>query len=276
MPLADLASASTSPRPSSPESSTAAFPTRTGTSGSSASAGCSRRRSTRTQTGSSSASSTWASRSRTRSSAVPGTSAPAPPSPSRSPARLSRAGSCSGGASLRGEESAGMILSEQELELGQDHSGIIVLDEGEPGTPLGEVLPLQDVVLDLEITGNRPDLLSVYGVAREIAALFRLDLAPPPGRDPEPVGDEPVDVDDRGLRRLPALHRTAPSRRAHRALAAVAPRSSRCRGDAADLQRRRRDQLRDARARQPAARVRPDRRLPAGRSSSAARGRARS
>ncbi|CAN5116117.1 phenylalanine--tRNA ligase subunit beta [soil metagenome] len=95
---------------------------------------------------------------------------------------------------LRGEESAGMILSERELELGQDHTGIIVLDGGEPGTPLGDVLPLQDVVLDLEITGNRPDLLSVYGVAREIAALFRLDLAPPPGRDPEPVGDEPVDV----------------------------------------------------------------------------------
>ncbi|CAN5650847.1 phenylalanine--tRNA ligase subunit beta [soil metagenome] len=95
---------------------------------------------------------------------------------------------------LRGEESAGMILSEQELELGQDHAGIIVLDEGEAGTPLGDVLPLRDVVLDLEITGNRPDLLSVYGVAREIAALFKLELAPPPGKDPEPAGDEPVDV----------------------------------------------------------------------------------
>ena len=63
-----------------------------------------------------------------------------------------------------------------------------------PGAPLGDLIPLQDVVLDLEITGNRPDLLSVYGIAREVAALFRLDLAPPPGRDPEPVGDEPVDV----------------------------------------------------------------------------------
>ncbi len=95
---------------------------------------------------------------------------------------------------LRGEESAGMILSERELELGQDHSGIIVLEGGEAGTPLGDVLPLHDVVLDLEITGNRPDLLSVYGVAREVAGLFRLDLGPPPGRDPERVGDEPVDV----------------------------------------------------------------------------------
>ena len=68
-----------------------------------------------------------------------------------------------------------------------------MLDEGEPGTPLADVLPLRDVVLDLEITGNRPDLLSVYGIAREVAALFRLDLAAPPGRDPERAGDEPVD-----------------------------------------------------------------------------------
>ncbi|MBA2641513.1 MAG: phenylalanine--tRNA ligase subunit beta, partial [Actinobacteria bacterium] len=95
---------------------------------------------------------------------------------------------------LRGETSEGMILSERELELGQDHTGIIVLDEADPGTPLGDVLPLRDVVLDLQITGNRPDLLSVYGVAREVAALFRLELGSPPGSDPEPAGDEPVDI----------------------------------------------------------------------------------
>jgi phenylalanyl-tRNA synthetase beta chain len=95
---------------------------------------------------------------------------------------------------LRGEVSEGMILSERELELGQDHTGIIVLEGGEPGTPLGDVLPLTDTVLDLEITGNRPDLLSIYGIAREVAALFRLELAPPPGREPELRGDEPVSV----------------------------------------------------------------------------------
>jgi phenylalanyl-tRNA synthetase beta chain len=95
---------------------------------------------------------------------------------------------------LRGQVSEGMILSERELDLGEDHAGIIVLDPGEPGTPLGDVLPLQDVVLDLEITGNRPDLLSIYGVAREVAALFRLELAPPPGREPARSGDEPVAV----------------------------------------------------------------------------------
>lgn len=95
---------------------------------------------------------------------------------------------------LRGATSEGMILSERELELGQDHTGIIVLEDEVPGLPLADVLPLQDVVLDLEITGNRPDLLSVYGVAREVAALYRLDLSSPPGRDPDPAGDEHVDV----------------------------------------------------------------------------------
>jgi phenylalanyl-tRNA synthetase beta chain len=97
-------------------------------------------------------------------------------------------------AKLRGTVSDGMILSESELELGADHSGIIVLANGEPGAPLTDVLPLQDFVLDLEITGNRPDLLSVYGIAREIAVIFRRDLAPPPGRDPDRAGDEPVDI----------------------------------------------------------------------------------
>jgi phenylalanyl-tRNA synthetase beta chain len=95
---------------------------------------------------------------------------------------------------LRGSISDGMILSERELELGPDHSGILVLDRGVPGMPLSDLVPLQDLVLDLEITGNRPDLLSVYGLAREIAVLYRLDLAPPPGRDPAPAGDEPVEV----------------------------------------------------------------------------------
>src|SRR5437867_6073761 len=83
---------------------------------------------------------------------------------------------------VRGEVSDGMILAEDEVELGPDHAGIMVLDEGpEPGTPLAEVLPLVDDVLLLEPTGNRPDLLSMYGVAREVAALFDVPLADMPG-----------------------------------------------------------------------------------------------
>src|SRR5919197_1808634 len=98
-------------------------------------------------------------------------------------------------AQLRGMVSDGMILSERELELGTDHTGILVLSEPlEPGTPLADVLPLADVVLELEITPNRPDLLGVYGVAREVAALYDAELSPLPGHDPERSGDEPVDV----------------------------------------------------------------------------------
>ena len=100
-----------------------------------------------------------------------------------------------GEAKLRGELSRGMILSEQELELGVDHSGIIVLDEGaEPGTPLADVLPLVEDVLEVETGFNRPDLTGIYGIAREVAAVTGGELAPVPGTDPEQAGDEPVDV----------------------------------------------------------------------------------
>jgi phenylalanyl-tRNA synthetase beta chain len=96
---------------------------------------------------------------------------------------------------VRGELSDGMILAEDEVGLGTDHAGIMVLENGiEPGTPLADVLPLTDTVLELETTHNRPDLLAVYGIAREVAALFDLDLVPPPGVVPQQQGEEKVDV----------------------------------------------------------------------------------
>jgi phenylalanyl-tRNA synthetase beta chain len=96
---------------------------------------------------------------------------------------------------LRGEVSEGMILAEDELDLGADHSGIIVLDDAlEAGMPLADVLPLVDEVLDLEPTGNRSDLFAVYGVAREVAALLGGELRPLPGEEPQRDGDEPVGV----------------------------------------------------------------------------------
>jgi phenylalanyl-tRNA synthetase beta chain len=98
-------------------------------------------------------------------------------------------------AELRGSVSDGMILSERELELGPDAAGILVLENGyEPGTPLADVLPLADDVIELEVTPNRPDLLAVYGVARDVAALYDLELAPPPGRETKRVDDEGVHV----------------------------------------------------------------------------------
>jgi phenylalanyl-tRNA synthetase beta chain len=96
---------------------------------------------------------------------------------------------------VRGELSDGMILAEDEVELGADHTGIMVLENGiDPGTPLADVLPLTDTVLALETSHNRPDLLAVYGIAREVAALFDLQLSPPPGTNPSHDADEPVDV----------------------------------------------------------------------------------
>jgi phenylalanyl-tRNA synthetase beta chain len=97
-------------------------------------------------------------------------------------------------AQLRGTVSDGMILSERELELGSDHTGILVLGEGEPGAPLADLLPVADEILEIEPTGNRPDLLSVYGIAREVAAIYGVELARPPGRDRETRGDEDVDI----------------------------------------------------------------------------------
>lgn len=98
-------------------------------------------------------------------------------------------------AKLRGVVSDGMILSESELELSEDHGGILVLPEPwEPGTPLGDVLPLGEEVLEIEVTRNRPDCLSVYGIAREVAALFSGELGPLPGEEPALTGDETPDV----------------------------------------------------------------------------------
>jgi phenylalanyl-tRNA synthetase beta chain len=96
---------------------------------------------------------------------------------------------------VRGELSDGMILAEDEVELGADHVGIMVLPDGiEIGTPLGDVLPLTDTVLEVETGHNRPDLLAVYGIAREVAALFDLQLSPAPGTDPPRSAGQPVDV----------------------------------------------------------------------------------
>jgi phenylalanyl-tRNA synthetase beta chain len=71
---------------------------------------------------------------------------------------------------LRGVLSEGMVLSDDELGLGEDHTGIRILDPAAPeGRPLSEVLG--DAILELEVTTNRPDCLSVLGIAREVAAI---------------------------------------------------------------------------------------------------------
>ncbi len=100
---------------------------------------------------------------------------------------------------VRGEVSDGMILAEDEVDLGADHTGIMLLPDGvEPGTPLQEVLPLRETIMIVESTGNRPDLLSVYGIAREVAALYDLPLAAEPGSEALelPAASIDVQIDD--------------------------------------------------------------------------------
>lgn len=98
---------------------------------------------------------------------------------------------------IRGVVSDGMLCSARELALGDDHEGILDLrrdpgagsDGPEPGTDVVEALGLDDTVFDLSITPNRPDAMSVVGVARDLAAHFGLPLRIPEAR---PVGTPPA------------------------------------------------------------------------------------
>ncbi len=81
---------------------------------------------------------------------------------------------------LRGVPSAGMMCSASELNLGDDHSGLLILeDRPAVGTPINDLFPEPDTVFDIEVTPNRPDCLSLVGIARELAAWFRTDLKYP-------------------------------------------------------------------------------------------------
>ena len=102
-------------------------------------------------------------------------------------------GSKIGKAKLRGVASEGMICSEVELGLGDDGSGIMVLpDDWEAGAPFAQAAGLDDVIIDFEVTPNRPDCLSVVGIAREVAALAQVELKLP--HTELPTTGAPVDT----------------------------------------------------------------------------------
>ena len=202
-----------------------------------------------------------------RSSAAPPTSPPSRRSRLRCPARCCPTGSELGRAKLRGVESDGMILSEQRAGAGSDDhdrgSWSSTSDEAAPGTPLDHVLPISESVLELDLNPNRVDCMGVYGVAREVHAITGAPLRRPA------LGGR------RRARRAPAASRSSPSvtvevpelcprftARAFtgsqpRALARLAARAPDRRRDAADLQRRRHHQLRDADDGAASARLRP-------------------
>lgn len=80
-------------------------------------------------------------------------------------------------AKIRGLESFGMICAEDEIGLSEDHAGIMILDDSlEAGMPVNELFGLPDTVLEIGITPNRADCLSIIGYAREIAALYGREL----------------------------------------------------------------------------------------------------
>ena len=87
---------------------------------------------------------------------------------------------------IRGQVSEGMLCSARELGLGDEHAGILILPPDAPlGAPLADALGLGDAVLVVKVYPNRPDLLSIRGVAREVAAvtgakLVRREVAPLP------------------------------------------------------------------------------------------------
>lgn len=85
---------------------------------------------------------------------------------------------------LRGVVSFGMNCSERELGLGGDHDGIMILPEDAPvGVPFADYLKTSDTVLDLEITPNRPDCLSMVGMAREVGAMYQQPFTDPLAAD---------------------------------------------------------------------------------------------
>lgn len=82
-------------------------------------------------------------------------------------------------AKIRGVESLGMICAEDEIGLGGSHAGIMELDSSyEPGTPIVD-LGFYDTVIEIDVTPNRPDALNHIGVARELAAYFKLSFQEP-------------------------------------------------------------------------------------------------
>lgn len=102
-------------------------------------------------------------------------------------------------ATIRGLESAGMVLSERELGISDEHDGIMVLPDDAPiGTPLAEYLG--DVILDVHTWPNRADTMSMVGIARELAAILDLKWNPPDGSDTEITpsydGTLQIDIDD--------------------------------------------------------------------------------
>lgn len=102
---------------------------------------------------------------------------------------------------IRGVASEGMLCAEDELGIPKEHAGLMELDNGlTAGAPFSDVMGPPETVLNIEITPNRPDCLSIIGIAREVAALFETTLRWPsielPETDPAVQEHTRVDLQD--------------------------------------------------------------------------------
>jgi phenylalanyl-tRNA synthetase beta subunit len=105
-------------------------------------------------------------------------------------------------AEIRGVESHGMLCSEKELDLGEDHSGIMILDAGaKVGQPLSELIKSENTrlpdgqVIDAELTPNRGDCLSMVGMAREVGATFNRKFKMPVVKRPNVTSKKKIEVE---------------------------------------------------------------------------------
>ena len=160
-------------------------------------------------------------------------------------------------ARIRGVESAGMVCASLELGIGEDYDGIMVLDADAPvGTPLGEYLG--DAILDAEVSSNRPDCLSILGIAHEVAAINGEVVTEPDSSYPE-EGDEIENLvknRDRRPRPVLSVHGEPGYRSEDRAVAIMDAGRAYQSGPASYQQRGGHYELRDAGVRSAAPRIR--------------------
>ena len=158
---------------------------------------------------------------------------------------------------IRGVESNGMLVSEAELEISDDHDGIIDLPQDAPlGAPFAPYAGLDDAVIEINLTPNRPDAASIHGIARDLAAagIGRLKEAPiAPGRGRFSLSRPGASrFCPRRCEAVPGLRASPRARREMRSLARL--HAAKAQGDraSADQRARRHHQLHDLRSR-PAA-----------------------
>ncbi len=121
-------------------------------------------------------------------------------------------------AAMRGVESQGMLCSAKELGLSDDASGLLILDPTlQVGTDLRQALDLDDVILELKLTPNRADCLSMVGLGREVSAITSTPMTPPPSA--------PIRVTSQARRGVQVLDSAACPRFAGRVIEGIDPRA---------------------------------------------------